>query len=125
MYNPFSSDVRRMRSLGVRAVVIASLAAAVAGCTTVTDTTGGIPESFRERHPIRVVEGKKPLVLFIGPGRGGLSAMQRAEVLSFARNWQRDASGGVTIDRPMGGANGKAEPKPTGSYLGKVGFILD
>jgi pilus assembly protein CpaC len=23
------------------------------------------------------------------------------------------------------GANGKAEPKPTGSYHGKVGFILD
>jgi pilus assembly protein CpaD len=108
MYNPLPTDVRRKGQLLVRALLIAGLAAAAAGCNTVTDTTGGIPESFRERHPISIVEGKKPLVMFIGPGRGGLSAMQRAEVLSFARNWQRDASGGVTIDRPMGGANERA-----------------
>ena len=49
-------------------------------------------------------EGKKSLVLFVGAGRGGLSPMQRAEVLAFAQNWKRDATGGVTIDRPVGGA---------------------
>lgn len=108
MHKTMLTDVRRMRLLGARAVVIAGLAAAVAGCTTATDTTGGIPESFRERHPIAIKEGAKSLVVFVGPGRGGLSAMQRAEVLSFARNWQRDATGGVTIDRPMGGANERA-----------------
>jgi pilus assembly protein CpaD len=108
MHNPLLTDVRRMRLLGARALVIIGLAAATAGCTTVTDTTGGIPESYRERHPISVTEGAKSLVVFVGTGRGGLSAMQRAEVLSFARNWQRDASGGVTIERPMGGANERA-----------------
>ena len=53
-------------------------------------------------------EGKKTLELFVGAGRGGLSPTQRAEVLAFAQNWRRDATGGVTIDRPVGGANERA-----------------
>jgi pilus assembly protein CpaD len=86
------------------------LAAALAGCniTTAQDTTGGIPGTYRERHPIALKEGKKTLVLFVGAGRGGLSPMQRAEVLAFAQNWKRDATGGVTVDRPVGGANDRA-----------------
>src|SRR5439155_22105225 len=90
-------------------LLVAGLAAAVAGCnTTAVDTTGGIPEHYRQRHPIAVKEGNKTLVLFVGAGRGGLSAMQRAEVLAFAQNWKRDATGGVTIERPVGGANERA-----------------
>ena len=34
--------------------------------------------------------------------------MQRAEVLAFAQNWRRNATGGVTIERPAGGANERA-----------------
>ena len=83
------------------ALLIAAFAAALAGCntTTASDTTGSIPDDYRERHPIAVKEGKKSLVLFVGAGRGGLSPMQRAEVLAFAQNWKRDATGGITIDR--------------------------
>jgi pilus assembly protein CpaD len=100
---------RRAARFCVRGLLVAGLAAAVAGCqTTATDTTGGIPLTYSERHPITVKEGKKTLVLFVGAGRGGLSAMQRAEVLAFAQNWKRDATGGVTIDRPVGGANERA-----------------
>ena len=100
---------RRAARFCVRGLLIAGLAAAVAGCnTTETDTTGGIPQTYRERHPIAVKEGKKTLVLFVGAGRGGLSAMQRAEVLAFAQNWKRDATGGVTIERPVGGGNERA-----------------
>ncbi len=74
----------------------------------VSDTTGSIPVAYRDRHPITLKEGKKSLVLFVGAGRGGLSPTQRAEVLAFAQNWKRDATGGVTIDRPVGGANERA-----------------
>lgn len=96
--------------LGARGLLIAGLAAALAGCNTTTaqDTTGSIPGTYRERHPIALKEGKKTLVLFVGAGRGGLSPMQRAEVLAFAQNWTRDATGGVTIDRPAGAANERA-----------------
>lgn len=101
---------RRALGVGVRGMLIATLAAALAGCnkTTVADTTGGIPAAYRDRHPITMKEGKKSLTLLVGAGRGGLSPMQRAEVLAFAQNWKRDATGGVTIDRPVSGANERA-----------------
>ena len=98
---------RRATAICARGMLIASFAAALAGCNTTTalDTTGSVPLDYRERHPITVKEGKKTLVLFVGSGRGGLSPQQRAEVLAFAQSWKRDATGGVTIDRPVGGAN--------------------
>lgn len=101
---------RRCAAIGARCVLIAGFAAALAGCNTTTaqDTTGGIPLAYTDRHPITVKEGKKTLVLFVGAGRGGLSPMQRAEVLAFAQNWKRDATGGVTVDQPVGAANERA-----------------
>src|SRR5258708_6377903 len=101
---------RRCAAIGARCLLIAGFAAALAGCNTTTaqDTTGSIPLAYSDRHPITVKEGKKTLVLFVGAGRGGLSPMQRAEVLAFAQNWKRDATGGVTIDRPVGSANERA-----------------
>jgi pilus assembly protein CpaD len=101
--------VRRARPW-LQGMMLAALAATLAGCNTTvaTDTTGGIPRDYRDRHPIAIKEGKKTLTLFVGPGRGGLSPVQRAEVLAFAQNWKRDASGGVTIDRPVGGPNQRA-----------------
>jgi pilus assembly protein CpaD len=101
---------RRIVARGVRGLLLAGFAATLAACnaTTARDTTGSIPDSYKERHPIAVKEGKKSLVLFVGAGRGGLSPTQRAEVLAFAQNWKRDATGGVTIDRPVGSANERA-----------------
>src|SRR4051812_15876919 len=101
---------RRVAAIGARCLLIAGFTAALAGCNTTAelDTTGSIPSTYRERHPITLKEGKKTLVLFVGSGRGGLSPMQRAEVLAFAQNWKRDATGGVTVDRPVRGANQRA-----------------
>ncbi|MEA2980889.1 MAG: pilus assembly protein CpaD [Alphaproteobacteria bacterium] len=102
---------RRTLAFGVRGLLIAGIAATLAGCNSATvsgDATGGIPNAYRERHPITVKEGKKSLVVFVGAGRGGLSPTQRAEVLAFAQNWKRDATGGITIDRPVGGENERA-----------------
>ena len=101
---------RRAAVCGVRGLLIAGFAVALAGCNTTTavDTTNSIPSDYRARHPITVTEGKKSLVLFVGAGRGGLSPVQRAEVLAFAQNWKRDATGGVTVDRPSGTANERA-----------------
>jgi pilus assembly protein CpaD len=101
---------RRAAAVCARGLLIASFAAALAGCntTTASDTTGSIPNDYASRHPIAVKEGKKSLVVFVGAGRGGLSAMQRAEVLAFAQNWKRDATGGIFIDKPAGGANERA-----------------
>ena len=101
---------RRAAAIGARCLLIAGFAAALAGCNTTTaeDITGSIPAAYRDRHPIALKEGKKTLALFVGAGRGGLSPMQRAEVLAFAQNWKRDATYGVTVDRPVCAANERA-----------------
>ena len=100
---------RRAAKFGVRGLSIAGFALALGACnTTARDTTGEIPDTYRERHAIKIKEGKHTLVLFVGPGRGALSPVQRAEVLAFAQNWKTEATGGVTIDRPVGGANDRA-----------------
>src|SRR3954465_7271294 len=100
---------RRTVTMAARGLLLAAVAA-LAGCNTTTalDTPGSIPADYRDRHPIVVKEGSKTLAVLVGTGRGGLSPMQRAEVLAFAQNWKRDATGGVTVDRPVGGANERA-----------------
>lgn len=118
---------RHAVTLGVRGVLLAGIAATLAGCNTTTarDTTGSVPADYRARHPIALTEGKKSLALFVGSGRGGLSPMQRAEVLAFAQNWRRDATGGISIDRPVGGANERAANdtlKETLSILAAAGI---
>jgi len=109
-YDTLNVARRRAAAIGARGLLLAGFAAALAGCNTTTalDTTGAIPSDYRARHPITVTEGKKSLLVFVGAGRGGLSPSQRAEVLAFAQNWKHDATGGVTIDRPVGGPNERA-----------------
>jgi pilus assembly protein CpaD len=101
---------RRAAAIGARGLLIAAIAAAVAGCnaTTREDTTASVPSDYRARHPIALKEGRHTLALHVGPGRGGLSPAQRAEVLAFAQSWKREATGGVTIERPVGGPNERA-----------------
>jgi len=92
-----------------RATLAAACAAALSACSlTASDTTGSVETDYRQRHPISIREGNRTLTLFVGPGRGGLTPSQRAEVLAFAQTWKREATGGVTIERPVGGPNERA-----------------
>ena len=96
-------------AFAARGLLVAGLAVALAGCnTTARDTTGSIPNDYRARHPIAIKEQDRTLTLFVGAGRGGLTPMQRAEVMAFAQSWKRDATGGVVIDRPTGSPNERA-----------------
>jgi pilus assembly protein CpaD len=100
---------RAASSLALRGLLVAGLAIGVAGCnTTARDTTGSVPNDYRQRHPISLKEGTRSLEIFVGTGRGGLSPSQRAEVLAFASNWQREGTGGLVIDRPVGSPNERA-----------------
>jgi pilus assembly protein CpaD len=60
---------------------------------------------YRLRHPIAIKEGPRTVTLFIGSHRGGLNRDQRADVLAFAHEWRREATGGVVIDVPSGTRN--------------------
>ncbi len=100
---------RAARGLALRGLLIAGIAVTVAGCnTTAKDTTGSVPNDYRQRHPIALKEGTRSLEIFVGSGRGGLTPTQRAEVLAFAQNWQREGTGGLVIDRPVGSPNERA-----------------
>jgi pilus assembly protein CpaD len=96
------------RSLGAatRLLAIAGCAAALAGCY-LPDNIASTPAAFdyRLRHPIAIKEGPRTIDLFIGSQRGGLNGDQRADVLAFANQWRREATGGVIIDVPTGTRN--------------------
>ncbi len=105
---PLNSRVAGRTARALRGIAAAVLAASLAGCYTAKDTTGSVPNDYRQRHPISIKEANRTLEVFVGAGRGGLTPTQRAEVLAFAQTWKRDATGGVSIDRPAGGANERA-----------------
>jgi pilus assembly protein CpaD len=113
---------RRAIRLAVCGLMIAGGAGALGGCNTLTaETTSAIHSDYRERHPIAITEGKETLELFVGAGRGGLSPMQRAEVLAFAQNWKREATGSVRIDQPLGSSNERAARDTLNEVLSIVG----
>ena len=86
----------------------AAISIMLAGCYTTPETADLSPADLRERHPITLQEGRQTVEVFVGTRHGGLTPAQRADVLAFARRWQRDATGGVVIDLPTGTPNQRA-----------------
>ena len=86
------------------------LAAALSACTHTDDhvVTASIPEDYRLRHPIAVEEANQSMVVFVGRGRGGLTASQRAEVMGLGHTWMRDGTGAITADVPVNTPNARA-----------------
>jgi pilus assembly protein CpaD len=98
------------RSRGLRrAGALIGLAVALSGCMRTGEevTTASIPEDYRLRHPIAIEEANKSIVVFVGQGRGGLSAEQRADVIGLARAWLREATGAINVDVPVGTPNAR------------------
>jgi len=101
--------IDRRRAFAARGLLVVGLAIALNGCnTTVRDTTGSVPNDYRARHPIVINEKNRTLTLFVGAGRGGLTPVQRAEVMQFAQSWKRESTGGIVVDRPFGAPNERA-----------------
>jgi pilus assembly protein CpaD len=102
------------RTALLRALAVAGCASTLGGCFTTQlayyDDAGKseIADDYRLRHPITVREGAHEVELFIGSRRGGLNAAQRAQVLSVAHEWHREATGGILIDVPTGTPNESA-----------------
>jgi pilus assembly protein CpaD len=86
------------------------LAVALSGCMHTAEeaaTTASIPEDYRLRHPIAIEEATKSIVVFVGQGRGGLSAEQRADVIGLAQTWLHEATGAIDADVPVGTPNAR------------------
>ena len=71
-------------------------------------TTLPIPADYRQRHPIAIEEAKASIVVFVGQGRGGLSAEQRADVLNLAQTWSHEGTGAIDADVPVDTPNARA-----------------
>jgi len=95
--------------LALITTLITSCALALAGCyTTPEEITGTVASDPRQRHPLVIKEGPRTVDIFVGEKRGTLNGSQRAEVLSFAAEWRREATGGILIDVPAGTSNAAA-----------------
>jgi len=91
---------------------LAILSVALGACTTATTTQGeltaGIPNDYRQRHPIAIQEANRSVDIFIGNSRGGLSASQRADVIGLAQTWLHEGTGAISADVPTGTPNARA-----------------
>src|SRR5712671_4572574 len=97
------------RALYVAGALI-GLSVALGACNHTTDavTTAGVPDDYRLRHPIAVQEADRSIVVFVGRGRGGLSASQRGDVMGLAQLWLAEGTGAISIDMPVDTPNARA-----------------
>ena len=99
----------RHRSLrGLIALVGLSVALGACNYTSAEVVTASVPDRYRERHPIAIEEANRSVVIFVGNGRGGLSAPQRADVLGLAQIWVREGTGAIVVDVPVDTPNARA-----------------
>jgi pilus assembly protein CpaD len=98
----------RSRALRMAGAMI-GLAVALGGCMRTGEevATASIPEDYRLRHPIAIEEANKSIVVFVGQGRGGLSAEQRTDVMGLAQAWRHEATGAINADVPVGTPNAR------------------
>jgi pilus assembly protein CpaD len=98
--------LRILRLLGA----LAGLSAPLGACnyTGAEVVTASVPNDYRQRHPIAVQEANSSIVVFVGHGRGGLSAPQRADVMGLARTWVREGTGAILVDVPVDTPNARA-----------------
>ncbi|MCP4614993.1 MAG: pilus assembly protein CpaD [Bradyrhizobium sp.] len=104
------SPAGRSRALRL-AVTLIGLSVSLGACKTLDApimAAEPYPEDYRARHPIAVTEADRSIVVFVGSGRGGMTAAQRADVMGMAQTWMRDGTGGIIIDSPTGTPNARA-----------------
>lgn len=99
----------RKRALRQAAALI-GISVALAACNHNRELVmqADFPNDYRLRHPIAIQEADRSIVVFVGRGRGGLSAPQRADVMSLAGNWMREGTGVITVEVPVDTPNARA-----------------
>jgi pilus assembly protein CpaD len=107
MTKPASID--RYRTLRLLSA-LGGISISLGGCMTGGGdaVTASAPEDYRLRHPIAVEESDRSIVIFVGHGRGGLSAPQRADVIGLAQIWLREGTGAIVADVPVDTPNARA-----------------
>jgi pilus assembly protein CpaD len=99
------------RSRAVRlAVALVGLSVSLGACKIFDApiVAAEYPDDYRLRHPIAVTEADRSIVVFIGQGRGGMTAGQRADVMGMAQSWLRESTGIITVEVPSGTPNARS-----------------
>ena len=99
--------VDRGRSLRMAGVLV-GLAVVLGACAHHEEVTSSIPNDYRQRHPIAIQEADRSVVIFVGHGRGGLSASQRSDVVGLAQSWLHEGTGTIVADVPVKTSNAAA-----------------
>ena len=104
-----TTQVDRKRALRLAGALI-GLAVALGACKHTGDeaVTASVPDDYRLRHPIAVQEADQSIIVFVGRGRGGISAPQRDDVTGMAQTWLKEGTGGISIDMPVNTPNARA-----------------
>jgi len=63
---------------------------------------------YRDRHPVRLIDGKRSIQIMVGSARPGLTATQRAEIASLGSDWRQEGTGYVLIETPEAAVNSMA-----------------
>lgn len=103
------TPVDRYRTLRLLSA-LAGISIALGACTYTGGevVTASVPDDYRLRHPIAIHEADRSIVIFVGHGRGGLSASQRADVMGLAQIWVREGTGAIVVDVPVDTPNARA-----------------
>ena len=97
------------RNLSFRmAGVLVGLAVVLGACAHHEEVTSSIPNDYRLRHPIAIQEADRSVVIFVGHGRGGLSASERSDVVGLAQSWLHEGTGTIVADVPVKTSNAAA-----------------
>ena len=100
---------KRRGATALRVLAVVGLATSLAGCYTQrVAQQEAYPTDYHERHPITLKERERTVEIFLGRNRGGLTASQRADVLSFAQLWRNESTSGIIVDVPQGRQIGRA-----------------
>jgi pilus assembly protein CpaD len=94
---------KRRGAAALRVLAVVGLATSLGGCYTQRIAQEVYPNDYRDRHPITLKERERTVEIFLGRNRGGLTPSQRADVLSFAQYWRREATSGIIVAVPHGG----------------------
>src|SRR6476660_9963009 len=98
-----TASVRGRSRAVLRALMAGCVAVTLSGCYQTEVAEREYPTDYRQRHPIVLREGAQNVDILLGRNRGGLTASQRADVVSFAQAWRKESGSGIIIEVPKGG----------------------
>src|SRR5260221_11492475 len=82
---------KTLRLVGALVGLSASLGACTFATTEVV-TTASVPDDYRLRHPMAIEEANRSVVIFVGQGRGGWSAVQPPDGVALWRTTLRQGT---------------------------------